>query len=143
MTHSYNKLFINKCLFTLLRSTYSHHAFIKHKNIHQIHIETTFNMENHLGKTRKELFIWHEKYIAPFVGTLSLQTLLYILSTIYTEFFPLMLSILRYLKFSSPSPYCRSTHSLDQFSSKIGADRDQPAHRLGSLFYRLLHFVIN
>ena len=51
-------------------STYSQHACIRHKHIKQIHTETIVNVETHLGKTTKALFIWHEKYVSTFcLGT--------------------------------------------------------------------------
>ena len=47
-------------------STYSQHTCIQHKQINQLHTKTTFNVETHLGKTTKALFIWHEKYVSIF-----------------------------------------------------------------------------
>ena len=89
------ELFIRKYI-----NTYLHHTFMRHKHIHQIHIEIVFNVETHREKTTKAPFIQHEKYMAPFFCALSLQTLFQIFFLhIYRLLYPLMLSSLYSLRF--------------------------------------------
>ena len=49
--------------------------------------DTVSNMETHLGKNKKALFIWHEKYIAPFFYALSYRICSRSYSLIYTDLF--------------------------------------------------------
>ena len=112
---------------------HSQHTLMRHKYIHQIHIDTTVNVETHLGKTSKVLFIWHEKYMAPFVYALNLQTLYYIFFFyIYGLLYPLILSSILSLNFLSFTLLTiltqpRSNHSSIQLYNflTLQSDTDQ------------------
>ena len=76
----------------IFKSTNSQHTCNIHKYINQWYIETTVNVETHLGKTTKVLFIWHAKYMAPFCLCTKLHTMFYIfLPYLYRLLYPLML----------------------------------------------------
>ena len=65
MTHIYG--FVHKqTVCDIFKYTNSQHACIWNKHNYQIHIETTFNVETHLGETTKVLFIWNEKLVSTF-----------------------------------------------------------------------------
>ena len=48
---------------------------MRHNTFNIYTFEIVYNVETHLGKTTKALFIWHEKYMAPFCLHIELQTL--------------------------------------------------------------------
>ena len=50
----------------IFRSICSQHTCIWHKHINQWHTKTTINLETHMVKTTKALFIWHERYFNTF-----------------------------------------------------------------------------
>ena len=94
-------------------------------NMHTFNINTliTYKQRQHLswkpiqGNPQRCSSFGMRNISTPFVSALSLQTMLQILFTTYSYFSPLMLSSIVSLKFSSPSLYHRSTHSLDRLSS--------------------------
>ena len=89
-----------------------------HKHIHHLLNDTVFNVETHLGKTTKALFIWHEKYMAPLVCALSCRLCFRYSSLIYTNFSILSCflvfcrSIFSYLNLLLIYTYPRSTTLL-------------------------------
>ena len=89
-------------------------AFIIHT------FDTLSNVETHLGKTTKVLFIWHERYMAPLVCALS--DILYSRSLffIYTYFLLLSCSLIFYslLSFLSILMIC-TQYGSTQLSSTL------------------------
>ena len=117
---------IHKHIFTV---TYicSSSTFIIHT------FDTISSVEIHMGKTTKALFIWHEKYMAPFCLRTKLHTLFQIfLPYIYRLISPLMIFGLLSLLFlylnllmictqpgSTQLPlqlYCQFVHILDRLN---------------------------
>ena len=74
---------------------------MRHKHIHHLLNDTVFNVETHPGKTTKALFIWHEKYMAPFVCALSCRLCFRSSSLFYIDFTLLSCSLF----------FCRSIFS--------------------------------
>ena len=131
VTHAYENSFISKYI-----NTYSQYTFLGLKHIHHIHsyeINTfiIYPMTQYLTwkpireKTTKALFIWHEKYMAPFVHALSCKLCSRSSSLIYTYSSLLSCSLFLYFSYLL---YCWSAHNLDQllFSLTLLLIRTQP-----------------
>ena len=87
---------------------------MQHKHIHHLLNDIIFNVETHPRKTTNELFIWHEKYMAPFVCALIYRLYSISSSLIYTELSFLSFSIFFYHSIFSYLIYYQSTHILNR-----------------------------
>ena len=88
-----NATYAYKLICKQIHKHFSQQSYMRHNTFAMYTFDTIFNVETQSRKTIKTLFIWHEKYMAPFCLCTMLETLIQILfSYLYILSYLLMLS---------------------------------------------------
>ena len=105
---------------------------------YQTHTQTRYDMETHMRKTTKVLFIWHEKYVSIF----CLQTHLAdsSLGILYNSSRLLSPHARRFWVYIVP---LAKTTLFFSSLTKQSITNVNPTHSLGSPFYKILPILIN